>query len=345
MTQLIRGKAWLAIPLGAALVFPFLTDNMYFLSVVIWAIIVSIAVYGLNVLISTGQLSLAHGGFFGIGAYTTGILTTTYGVNFWLALPASLVVCAALGFLVGMVALRTRGSYFAIFTLAVGVMIMLIIDHWDDVTGGTDGMIGVPPVSPIGPLRFESLVSQYYLNLVFLLLTIILAWNLGRSLVGRTFLAVRNDEQLAQAIGINVGRAQRLSFTITTTIAGLSGALYAPYLGYLGPSLSGLEMTFNMLLYLMIGGAASLSGPLIGTFLLITLTQGLQIFEGYQLVILGPLLIVSIIFFPQGIAGLIGDLSRRFRPPGRPTSPIESPPKRTVHRDDAYAAPRAEPGD
>jgi branched-chain amino acid transport system permease protein len=341
--------AWLALPLGAAVAFPLLVDNAYFLSVVISAFILAIAVYGLNVLVGyTGQLSLAHAGFFGIGGYTVGVLTTAYGLSFWLALPAAVALTAVLGFLVGMVALRTRGDYFAIFTLAVGVMITLVIDHWESLTGGTDGMIGVPPPTRIGPLAFDSLVAQYYLCLGFLLLTIVAVWNLSRSLVGRSFLAIRNDEQLAQAIGINVGRAMRLSFTISTAFAGLAGALYAPFLGYLGPSVSSLAMTFNMLLYLLIGGVASLAGPVIGTLLLITLTQGLLAFEEYQLVILGPLLVLSVIFSPLGLVGLARSLRERLggrrSPPGHaaPRTATEAGP---AHRHPAHVAPHAEPRD
>ncbi|HEV2149450.1 MAG TPA: branched-chain amino acid ABC transporter permease [Longimicrobiaceae bacterium] len=323
-------RGWLVLALGAALAFPLLVDNAYFLSVVVSAFILAIAVYGLNVLVGyTGQLSLAHAGFFGIGAYAAGILTTTYGLSFWVALPAAVALAAVLGFGVGMVALRTRGDYFAIFTLAVGVMITLVIDHWEGVTGGTDGMIGVPPPTPLGPLAFDSLFAQYYLYLAFLLLTIAAVRNLARSLVGRTFMAIRNDEQLAQAIGINVGRAMRLSFTISASFAGLAGALYAPFLGYLGPSVSGLAMTFNMLLYLLIGGVASLAGPLVGTLLLITLTQGLLALEEYQFVVLGPLLVLSVIFFPQGLVGLARSSVTRPDP---------------AHRDPAHAAPHAEPG-
>jgi branched-chain amino acid transport system permease protein len=345
LIDLKPGKSWLLLPLALAIAFPLATDNYYFLSVVISAVILSIAVYGLNVLVGyTGQLSLAHAGFFGIGAYVVGYLTTRSSLSFWIALPTAVAVVALLGFLVGMVALRTRGNYFAIFTLAVGVMITLIIDRWESVTGGTDGMIGVPPSTAIGPLTFESLTAQYYLSLAFLILTIGTIWNLSRSLVGRTFLAIRNDEKLAEAIGINVGRAKRLSFTISTTLAGLAGALYAPFLGYLGPSVSGLAMMFNMLLYLLIGGVASLSGPLVGSLLLIGVSQGLLAFEGYQLVILGPLLILSVIYFPRGIAGLIHSAAQRYSR-GSPPPPADPSLLRTAPPDDAYAASSAESGD
>ncbi|MEX2583146.1 MAG: branched-chain amino acid ABC transporter permease [Gemmatimonadota bacterium] len=345
MRALTTKVLWLGALL-VALAFPLLSDNPYFLTVVISGFITAIAVYGLNVLVGeTGQLSLAHAGFFGIGAYTAGILMVRFDLSFWLALPAAVAVTAGLGFLVGMVALRTKGDYFAIFTLAVGVMITAIIDLWEEVTGGTDGLIGVPPPTSIGPIDFTSLFSQYYLYLFCLVLTILAVRNLSRSLVGRTFLAIRNDEHLAQAIGINVGRTKRLSFTISTSLAGFAGALYAPFLGYLGPSVSGLIMMFNMLLYLMIGGAASLAGPLLGTLLLMTATQGLLAFEEYQLLILGPLLVLSIIFAPTGIAGVAEKLRLRLadRPP-----PPEAPPPPTSERlenpDRPHAAPHAEAG-
>jgi branched-chain amino acid transport system permease protein len=341
-----------ALWLGALLVgltFPLLTDNLYFLSIVITAFITAIAVYGLNVLVGeTGQLSLAHAGFYGIGAYTAGVLAVRFGLSFWVALPVAVGTTAVLGFLVGMVALRTKGDYFAIFTLAVGVMITGIIDLWEDVTGGTDGLIGVPPPTSIGPLAFDSLRSQYYLYLFFLVFTILAVRNLSGSLVGKTFRAVRNDEHLAEAIGINVGRTKRLSFTISTSLAGFAGALYAPFLGYLGPSVSGLVMMFNMLLYLMIGGAASLAGPLLGTLLLMTATQGLLAFEEYQLLILGPLLVVSIIFAPSGIAGLAENLRQRIvrrsehpHPATAGPPPSAQPPS---HADRSHAAPHAEAG-
>jgi branched-chain amino acid transport system permease protein len=313
LTRRIR-LAGLAILLGIALVLPLVMDNLYLLGIVITTFITAIAVYGLNVLLGyTGQLSLAHAGFFGIGGYTAGILMVDHGFSFWLALPVSLVFTCVVGFLVGMIALRTKASYFAIFTLAVGVIITIIIDRWEDMTGGTDGLIGVPPPDPIGPLRFDSMTGIYYLVLFFLVLTIYLVWALINSLVGRTFIAVRNSEDLARTIGIDVGRAKRLSFTITCGFAGLAGALYATYLGYIGPGMSSLVMTFNMLLFLMLGGVASLSGPLIGTVVISTLMQALQAFEEYQLAILGPILVMIMIFFPQGIAGLWAAYEERWR--------------------------------
>ena len=297
----------------AALVLPLVMRDGYLLGVVISAYITAIAVYGLNVLVGfTGQLSLAHGGFFGIGGYTAGLLMVN-GVSFWLALPASLALTGTLAFFVGMIALRTRGAYFAVFTLALGVIITISIERWESVTGGTDGLIGIPPPAAIGPISFTSLAAQYYLVLAFLALTVYTSVSIARSLVGRSFIAVRQSENLARAIGIDVGRTMRLSFVISATFAGLAGVLYASYLGYIGPGMSSIAMTFRMLLFLMLGGAGSLAGPLVGTLLISIAMQALQAFEQYQLVLLGPLLVIIMIFFPNGLAGIWASLEDRWR--------------------------------
>lgn len=315
-SPVVKRALAIGVPLLAAIVFPLVVDNAYLVDVAVTAFLTAIAVYGLDVLLGyTGQLSLAHAGFFGIGGYAVGILTTDYGLSFWLALPLALALTSLLGHLIGLAALRTRHDYFAVFTLAVGAMIVIIIERWEGLTGGTDGLIGIPPPTGIGPLRFTSLTSQYYLVLAFLVFTIYVVWALTRSLVGRTFLAVRNSEELARAVGIDTGRTHQLSFVISATLAALGGALYATFRGSIGPDVGDVPMTFNMLVYLMIGGVASLPGPLVGTVLIVGLMQALTAFQEYSMMILGPILIIVIIFFPQGLAGqgriLLRKLSRR----------------------------------
>lgn len=306
--------------LVAAAAFPLAVNNDYLVSVAIRAFATAIAVYGLDVLLGyTGQLSLAHAGFFGIGGYTAGILMADHGVSFWLALPAAIALTCVLGYLIGLAALRTREDYFAIFTLAVGVMIVIVIERWESLTGGTDGLIGIPAPTAVGPVAFESLTAQYYLALFFLLLTVYVVWSLVDSLVGRTFLAVQNSEDLARAVGIDAGRTHQTAFVVSVALAGLGGALYAVFLGYIGPDMGAVPMTFMMLAYLMVGGVASLAGPLLGTLVVMGLMQGLQTFEAQQLMILGPILVAVIIFFPSGLAGGASRLLRRWTSGGAPT--------------------------
>lgn len=308
----LKRSVTIGVPLLAALVFPLVVDNAYLVSVAVTAYVTAIAVYGLDIMLGyTGQLSLAHAGFFGVGGYTVGILTSDYGFSFWTALPIALALTAFLGHLIGLAALRTRHDYFAIFTLAVGVMIVIVIERWEGLTGGTDGLIGIPPPTSIGPVSFASLNAQYYLVLAFLVFTIYVVWALMHSLVGRTFLAVRNSEELARAVGIDTGRTHQLSFVISASLAALGGALYATFLGSIGPDVGDVPMTFNMLVYLMIGGVASLPGPLVGTILIMGLMQALTAFQEYSMMILGPILVVVIIFFPQGLAGQGRVLARK----------------------------------
>lgn len=295
-----RKKVVVGVLFVVGLLLPVLIQNQYYLGIIMLSYVWAIAVYGMNVLLGyTGQLSLAQAGFFGVGAYTVGVLTVTYGLSFWPAMLAAVVLATALGFLVGLFALRTRNEYFAIFTLGVGLVIFLVIEKWESVTGGRLGLIGVPYPAPL-----EELSHLYYLIFAFLVLTIYAVASIARSLVGRSFVAIRNSEELAAATGINVGRNKQLAFMISAGLAGLAGALYAPYIGFLGPAIANVPITFNMLLYLLVGGLGSLSGPLVGALLVSSLTQFLQQFEQYQLLVFGPVLVVLIIFFPRGLAGL-----------------------------------------
>ncbi|MBA2375078.1 MAG: branched-chain amino acid ABC transporter permease [Actinomycetota bacterium] len=312
------GRHWKKIALAVIFVIslfvPFFVQNNYFLGVIILGYIWAIATYGLNILLGyTGQLSLGHAGFFGIGAYTVGVLTVGYEFPFWPSLLIAVIASSVLGFLIGIFALRTRNEYFAIFTLGVGFVIYLVIERWEGLTGGALGLIGVPYPEGIGPIQFDGPGSLYYLILGFLILTIYIAWSIANSLVGRSFMAIRNSEELAAATGINVGRAKQLAFAISTGVAGLAGGLYATYIGFLGPAIVNVPTTFEILLYLLVGGMGSLSGPLVGAFLVTTLFQFLQQFEAYRLVILGPLVVIIIIFFPKGLAGLWHAAETRIR--------------------------------
>jgi branched-chain amino acid transport system permease protein len=212
------------------------------------------------------------------------------------------------------VSFRTKGHFFAIYTMCVGFIIYLLIDKWDSLTGGVRGLIGIPHPAPIGPLTFDTLPSQYYLILFFLVLTILVARRLLHSLVGRTFLAIKNSEELARAIGISTKKYQLLSFVISCFFAGLSGALYASFIRFIGPDIAYIVLGFEMLMYLIIGGIGTLAGPLVGTLLVVWLTQSLQFLQESRMVLFGPILVLLIIFYPQGIVGGIENwMNRRKR--------------------------------
>jgi len=319
MMKWLKENWFYLVVLVIALVLPHVITNLYYAQIITMSCIFAIGALSMNLIMGyTGQMSLAHGGFFAIGAYGVAILTSTLGWNFWLALPASAVLAALTGFLVGLPALRTRGAYFAITTLCLGEIIYLFAGNWLELTGGHTGMVGIPLPSPVaipgvGQLTFNSPVSQYYLVLCFLLLTLFVMYRLINSLRGRTFLATAINEDLSEAVGINTFRTKLLSFVVANFFAGLAGGIYASLMGSISPSVASVTMTFNFLMYVLLGGMTTLAGPVIGAFIIPILLEYLQFLQDYQMILFGFLLIVVIIYFPTGFMGLFNKLRDRIK--------------------------------
>ena len=310
MAALSRSGPVLALTIAAVL--PLMVPNEYYLQILTQAYVLAISACGLNVIVGlAGQLSLAHAGFFGLGAYAVALLATKAGVAFWFALPAAIALCMAAGFAIGSVCLRSKGHYFAIFTLAVGIIIHLVIQKWESLTHGHVGVIGIPGPGPILALSFDSGIARSYLALFFLALTVFVIARLVKSPIGRTLMAVRESEPLAAAVGVDVMAAKRMAFTISAAFAGLAGGLFAGFIGFLGPESANVEMTFNTLLYIMVGGLGSLSGPIAGTFIVYGLSQVLAVLQQYQMVIFGLALVLLILFMPSGLTGLWRSSMRR----------------------------------
>ena len=311
--KLFEGRLGWALLFAAGLLFPFATANEYHLTVMTTAYIYVIATMGLNLITGyTGQFNLAHAGFMTIGAYTVGILTVDYQVSFWIAFAAAGVVTVAIGVPLGWVSLRLKGHYFSIFTLCVGYIIYLVVEKWEGLTHGTVGIIGIPAPSPIGPLEFESPRAQYYLVFVFLCVGMSVMRRIVNSLLGRTFMAIRNGDELAEALGINLARNKLLAFLISVLYAGWAGALYAGFVRFLGPDLAHVHHTFDMTMFMLIGGLGTLLGPLVGGLVVPWLTQYMQFLQEYRFVVFGPLLILLVIFVPHGIVGsYLGRKARR----------------------------------
>jgi branched-chain amino acid transport system permease protein len=312
MAKLANKKTIIAALVVIAILFPLITQNDYFIHVLTLSFIWMIGVYGINILAGyTGYLSLAHAGFFAIGAYSLGLLTVKAEMNFWLALALSLVITAVIGFLVGLISLKSKEHAFSIYTMCVGYIIYLVIDKWESLTEGVRGLIGIPAPANIGPLSFETQTSHYYLILFFLLLTVFIMYRIVHSLSGRTYIAIRNSEDLAQTIGISTTRNKLIVFVISTIFAGLAGALYASFVRFIGPDIGSTVVVFDFLTYLMVGGIGTLSGPIVGTILIVVLSQQLQFLQDYRMLIFGPLLTLLIIFYPSGIVGAISNFIQK----------------------------------
>ncbi len=295
--------AW-GLLLAAGIAFPWLAGNDYHLTVMSTAYIFAIATLGLNLITGyTGQLNLAHAGFMAAGAYTVGILTVDHGWPFWGGLVMSGVVCAVLGYLIGIVSLRLKGHYFSIFTLCVGYIMFLVIEKWEGLTHGTVGIMGIPAPEALGALSFESPLALYYLVLAFLVASVWVMRRIVRSLLGRTFMAIRNSDELAEALGINLMRNKVLAFMLSVVYAGVAGGLYAGFVRFIGPDMAGVHHTFDMMIFAMVGGMGTVLGPLLGAIGMPWITQYLQFLQEYRFIVFGPILVMLVVFMPYGVVG------------------------------------------
>ena len=303
--KIIDGKIGWLLLLALAIAFPFFAaGNDYYLTVMATAYVFAIATIGLNLITGyTGQFNLAHSGFMAVGAYTVGILTVDHGWSFWPAFALSGFVAAFLGFFVGLVSLRLKGHFFSIFTMCVGYIMYLLIEKWEGLTHGTVGIMGIPAPTGFGGIDFEAPRSQYYLVLFFLALAVWAMHRIVNSLLGRTFMAIRNGDDLAEALGINLMRNKVLAFMLSVFYAGMAGGLYAGFVRFLGPGIASVEHTFDMTMYMLVGGIGTLLGPLLGSIGVPWLTQYLQFLQDYRFVVFGPLLIILVIFVPHGVVG------------------------------------------
>lgn len=308
---------WLAGGLVAVAV-PFVVTNNYLFHLIIIAVIWSILATSLNLVLGfTGLLSLAHGAFFGLGAYTSALLVTKAEWNFWATIPPAMAVAALFGAVLGLLTLRLSEHYFAISTLSFGIVVSLVLEKWDDLTEGPRGISSIPAPSPInlfgwGEISFESNVAKYYLSLAALALCLLFVWRLVRSPIGRAFESIRQNELLACCLGVDLVFYKLLAFALSAAMAGLAGVLYGVYITYINPIDAGLWNGFYAVMYIVIGGIGTFAGPIVGTLFLVTLPELLRRFQDYRLLLLGVLLILTITFLPQGIVGGLKTLQRRW---------------------------------
>lgn len=256
----------------------------------------------------TGQLSLGHAAFFAIGAYSLGLFTVTVGLSFWPAFLVSIAIVGLGGLLIGFPSLKSRGPYFVLVTLSFAVIIHKIIVHWDSLTGGANGFRGIPrpPSIPLpfnAEISFRSQLSIYYLILFFLVLIFLINYRLVHSLVGKTFVAISRDENLSQSLGINTMRRKLLSFVISTMYAGVAGMLFATYNSVITPHLAHFTQGMYAIVYLVVGGSATMAGPFVGTLVLVAIPEVLQVVPYLKTLINGLILLLFIIFLPAGITG------------------------------------------
>ncbi|MGI9302148.1 MAG: branched-chain amino acid ABC transporter ATP-binding protein/permease [Gammaproteobacteria bacterium] len=274
---------------------------------------------GLNVLLGlTGQLSLGHVGFYAIGAYTVGILTTDHSVSFWLALPLAGLIAGIAGAVLAVPALRVRGPYLAMVTIAFGFVVEQGAAEWRDLTGGWNGLMGIPTPGVAG-IEFEELEIAYLVLGLTAVITFLYAL-LSRSAWGKAMRAIRDSEIAGQSIGLDPVIVKTTAFAISAVTAGLAGGVFASMSNFISPESFPFFESILFLLVVMIGGADRVMGPIVGAVIVVLLPEFLSSLVEYRLLFVGALLLLVLRLAPGGIVGLISrpfqrlDLAARAEP-------------------------------
>jgi branched-chain amino acid transport system permease protein len=285
--------------------------------------IYAIAVLGLNILTGyNGQISLGHGAFYALGAYTTAIMIDRWSVPYGWTIPAAGVLCFAVGFLFGIPALRLEGLYLALATFALALAVPQILKYFEHWTGGSQGIVLSKPNAPFGlPLSADQWL--YFVTLACLVALFALAANLLRGRTGRAIVAIRDHHVAAEAMGVNSALYKSLTFGVSAAYTGVAGALSGLAIAFVAPDAFNVFLSITFLVGVVIGGLASISGAIFGALFIQFVPNWAQdISKAAPWAIYGVFLIVFMYVMPHGITGAVRLAWRRLRrPPGTPPAP------------------------
>jgi branched-chain amino acid transport system permease protein len=320
--RLAAAPRWLVAAGAAAFALAPFVVNQYQLFVGNLMLIYILLAVALNVLIGcAGQLAFANGALFGIGAYGTGLLMLDGGWPFWLALPAGSLIAMLAGVLVALPALRLRSLYLALATIAFAQFALWTFVHWDGLTHGSAGFV-LPRVS-FELVGASTPIGIYYLSFVLTLVLVWLAWNMLRSRVGRAFVAVRESEVAAAALAVDVTRTKTIAYAVSALYAGVAGGLFAALLGVVVPEQFNLFQIVIQFCIIIVGGLGSLWGAVAAAILVIWLQEALRGLQELQEVGFGALLLLTLLFFPGGLAQAVRRVAPAWREPLRRPAPDE----------------------
>jgi branched-chain amino acid transport system permease protein len=303
---------------------PFVIHNTYILTILIFVAQFTMLTIGLSLLMGyAGQISLGQATFFGVGAYTTAILSTHLGVWPWLALLVGVLLAGGLAYLVGLLIFRLRGHYLAMATLGMNIIFSLILTQEGEWTGGPSGFQwGIPDLS-LGPLTLTGDVHYYYLFWAFALVVIAVSLNIVNSRVGRAMRALHTSEVAAEAVGIDTNAYKRKVFALSAVYGGLAGGLHAAYLGFISPSSFSIAVSIELVVMAVVGGLASVWGALFGAAIIMLIQQYVVALMQlvipnasgeYEIIAFGLILVLIMIFMPEGLfVGLVKWGRRWFR--------------------------------
>lgn len=321
------------------LVFPYVLASPYYLRVMNFAGIFSLICIGLSLLLGyTGQISIGQAGFFAIGAYASGILTAQFGMSPWLGILVGILLNTLVAFLVGIPTLKLRGHYLAMATLGIGEIIHIValadtqeftdliawfgvklgyaqqvmtnlVAPYKAMTGGPSGFGQIPALG-IGSWELASPTQWFYCIWGLVFLAMLLSLNLVHSRIGRALRAIHGNEEAARAMGINTTPLKIGIFVISAGLASVAGSLYAHYVTFISPATFSINESILFLVMVAVGGMMNVWGALVGTIIMTILPESLRIFHDYDILVYGLILLVIMMFMPNGIVGLLQGLLR-----------------------------------
>ncbi|RJP78749.1 MAG: high-affinity branched-chain amino acid ABC transporter permease LivM [Desulfobacteraceae bacterium] len=309
--KVMPGKVWMVLIISVSLLFPFLTDR-YAQDVAINVLVYVCLGLGLNIVVGlAGMLDLGYIAFYGVGAYTYALLSIHYQFSFWLSLPIAACFAAIAGCIIGYPTLRMRGDYLAIVTLGFGEIVRIILNNWMELTNGPNGILGINAPGLMLPqfsngIGFEYIYLKklhylYYIVLLLCVFTVIAVHRLNFSRIGRAWEAIREDETVAELMGVNIFRLKLLAYAMGAVFGGLAGAFFAARMRFVSPESFTFIESAMVLAMVVLGGMGSIPGIILGAMALIVLPELFREVELYRMLAFGAAMTVMMLFRPKGL--------------------------------------------
>jgi branched-chain amino acid transport system permease protein len=254
---------------------------------------------------TTGLVSFGQAGFMFIGAMTSTLLVKNMGWPFWLCVPLAGIIPALVCIPIGRLCIRVKGVYFFIVTLGFGFVVNGIFAYFRNPFGGWFGILSIPPPEPHSLFTPLNKIPFYYVGIVLTFVTCWVVYRLSRSRTGMTFWSIQESDILAESIGVNVVKYKLQAFVVSAFFAGIAGTYYAHYFAYISPLVFSFSMSLNSLIYILVGGMLTFSGPIVGAATLTLIPEFFRATGVYQMLIFGVILVFSMLFMPRGIVGLL----------------------------------------
>jgi branched-chain amino acid transport system permease protein len=319
MNRMNWGKIiFLTVLFGLFILVPVIFPNRYLLGTITFMLVNVLLAVSCWFIMTTGQVTLGHAGFAAIGGYVSAAFISRYGVGTWGSLLIAMITAGIVALIIGSITLRIKGIYFIVATLALGEVIRVVFGAWDDPFGGLVGIMNLPPPGTIvlpwlPPVSFGSKIPLYYLTLFFVFVGVGVMHRLNRSPIGLVFQGIRQADDLAENVGINIMGYKVLAFVIGCMFAALGGVLYTYIVGTIQPSSFTLVQSAYYLVYVAVGGGTHVFGPILGALVLNILSEFLRPVKEFEPIIFALILIGAVLLLQNGLIGLVQTIWQKMK--------------------------------